>query len=134
MSNSKKQSIFVIGIAMMIIAFVMLFFALNQPKLALEDYASSSSSTSNQSSSVSNDVSSNDAVSSSYSEPVSFPVNINTCTFEELLSVNGLGEAKASAIIEYRNVIGEYTSLEQIKNISGIGDGVYNQIAPYLCV
>ena len=133
MSNSKKQSIFVIGIAMMIIAFVMLFFALNQPKLALEEYASSSGSTSNQSSSVSNDISSNDAVSS-YSEPVSFPVNINTCTFEELLSVNGIGEAKASAIIEYRNVIGEYTSLEQIKNISGIGDGVYNQIAPYLCV
>lgn len=137
MSDSKKQSIIVIGIAMLIIAAVMLFFALNQPKMTLEEYNSSKAESSS-SSGIYNTVDSKEAEQTTKSRQaataVSFPINLNTCTIEELMLIDGIGEAKASAIIEYRSYIGGYTSVEQIKNISGIGDSVYEQISPYLCV
>ena len=65
---------------------------------------------------------------------VSYPINLNTATVEELVSIDGLGENRASAIIEYRDYLGGYTSVEQIKEISGIGDATYAKLAPYLTV
>lgn len=65
---------------------------------------------------------------------VSYPLNINTCTAEELMTVDGIGESRASAIIQYREYLGAYTSVEQIKDIKGIGDGIYADISPYLTV
>ena len=50
------------------------------------------------------------------------------------MSVDGIGEARAAAIISYREQIGGYTSVEEIKNISGIGEATFNAIAPYLTV
>ena len=64
----------------------------------------------------------------------SYPINLNTATVEELVSIDGLGESRASAIIEYRDYLGGYTSVEQIKEISGIGDATYAKLAPYLTV
>ena len=65
---------------------------------------------------------------------VSYPINLNTATVEELTSIDGLGESRASAIIEYRDYLGGYTSVEQIKEISGIGEATYAKLAPYLTV
>ena len=50
------------------------------------------------------------------------------------MSIKGIGESKASAILEYRDYIGGYTSVDEIKNIKGIGDKTFNEISPYLCV
>ena len=50
------------------------------------------------------------------------------------MTIDGIGEVKANNIIEYRDYLGGYTSVEQIKNIKGIGDGVYEKISPYLTV
>ncbi len=50
------------------------------------------------------------------------------------MQIDGIGETRANAILAYREHIGGYTSVEQIKNISGISDGIYNSIAPYLTV
>ncbi len=61
-------------------------------------------------------------------------VNINTATSEELCTLPGIGEAKASSIIAYREQNGAYSSIEDIKNISGIKDGVYSKIKDYICV
>ena len=55
-------------------------------------------------------------------------ININTASLEELMTLNGVGEAKAKAIIEYRNTSGGFKTLEEIKNVSGIGDAAYNKI------
>lgn len=63
-----------------------------------------------------------------------YPVNLNTATVEDLMKIEGIGENRAWQIVSYRNEIGRYTSVSQIKNISGIGDGVYEQISPYLTV
>ena len=59
-------------------------------------------------------------------------VNINTCTLEELLSINGIGESKAKSIIEYRENIGLFTSKEDIMKVSGIGESLYDKIKDYI--
>lgn len=59
-------------------------------------------------------------------------VNINTCTLEELLSINGIGESKAKSIIEYRENVGLFTSKEDIIKVSGIGKSLYDKIKDYI--
>ena len=55
-------------------------------------------------------------------------VSINTATKDELMTLNSIGEAKANAIIEYRNINGNFKSIEEIKNVSGIGDSLFEKI------
>lgn len=55
-------------------------------------------------------------------------VSINQATKEELMQLEGVGEAKANAIIEYRNTNGPFNSIEDIKNVSGIGDSLFDKI------
>lgn len=59
-------------------------------------------------------------------------VNINTCTLDELLSINGIGESKAKSIIEYRENVGLFTSKEDIMKVSGIGKSLYDKIKDYI--
>lgn len=61
-------------------------------------------------------------------------VNINTATKEELMTLPGIGESKAEAIIKYRENNGAFQSIEDITNISGIKEGVYNNIKDYIIV
>lgn len=65
---------------------------------------------------------------------VQYPLNLNTCTAAELMTIDGIGEARASAIIAYREYLGGYTDVEQLKNISGIGDGIFAKLEPYVTV
>lgn len=55
-------------------------------------------------------------------------VNINTATKEELMTLNGIGEAKAEAIIRYRDQEGGFQSIEDIKKIEGIKEGVFHKV------
>ncbi|PTH23777.1 hypothetical protein BU600_07100 [Staphylococcus arlettae] len=55
-------------------------------------------------------------------------VNLNTATEEELKNVNGIGPAKAQAIIEYRTNNGPFESVEQLKEIRGIGDKTFERL------
>lgn len=55
-------------------------------------------------------------------------VSLNRATREELMTLPGIGEAKADAIISYREEHGSFKAIEDIKNISGIKDGVFNKI------
>lgn len=55
-------------------------------------------------------------------------VSINTATKEELMTLTGIGEAKADAIISYRNENGLFENIEDIKNVSGIGDSIFEKI------
>jgi competence protein ComEA len=64
---------------------------------------------------------------------VSGKVNINSASKEELMSISGIGESKALAIIEYRNN-NKFNSIEDIKNVSGIGDSLYNTIKDSITV
>lgn len=85
-------------------------------------------------------------VSKSYIEPVenissenisedatSNMVNINTASKEELMLLNGIGEAKAESIIAYRKA-NPFKTTKEITNVKGIGDSIYELISDYICV
>ena len=61
-------------------------------------------------------------------------VNLNTASKEELETLNGIGSSKAESIIQYRSTCGAFRTIEDIKNISGIGDAVYAKIKDYITV
>ena len=61
-------------------------------------------------------------------------VNINTADKNTLMSLTGIGEAKASAIIDYRESQGNFKNIIEIKNVRGIGDTLYEQIKDYLTI
>ena len=61
-------------------------------------------------------------------------VNINTATKEQLLSLSGIGESKAVAIVDYRNNNGLFKRIEDIKNVSGIGEALFAKIKDFITV
>ncbi len=61
-------------------------------------------------------------------------VNINTADSAELQSIPGIGPSKADRIIEYRNTQGRFSTIDDIKNISGIGNKTFENIKKYIVV
>ena len=59
-------------------------------------------------------------------------ININTATKEKLLTIPGIGEAKANAIIKYREANGSFNSIEDIQKVDGIGSKLYEEIKIYI--
>ncbi len=141
MSRGKRQSIIVIGFGLIILSAVILYYALSMPKISVSQVSSVHISSEDilENSSYAGNASPQKETSQSSTEndtsvAVNYPLNLNSCTAEELMSISGIGEVKANHIIEYREYLGGYTSVEQIKNIKGIGDGVYEKVSPYLTV
>ncbi len=61
-------------------------------------------------------------------------VNLNTATKEELMTLPGIGEAKAEAVIAYRQEQGGFSAIEDIMNISGIKEAVFSKIKDRITV
>ena len=61
-------------------------------------------------------------------------VNVNTATAEQLMTLPGIGQAKAASILAYREKNGAFSSVEDIKQIEGIKDGVYSKIKDSITV
>ena len=61
-------------------------------------------------------------------------ININKADASELESIPGIGPSTAQKIITYRNENGKFSSIDDIKNISGIGDKKFESIKEYLSV
>ena len=70
----------------------------------------------------------NDACISSNKNTNMTKVSINNASIEELMTLPGIGESKAKDIIDYRTKNGPFKKLEDLKNIHGIGENVYNNL------
>lgn len=55
-------------------------------------------------------------------------VDLNTASIEELCTLSGIGTSKAEAILAYRAEIGAFQSIEQLMEVSGIGENLFNRI------
>lgn len=61
-------------------------------------------------------------------------VNINTADLEELMTLKGIGEVKAQAIIDYRTEYGSFNSVDELINVSGIGEKTLDNLRDYITV
>ncbi len=63
-----------------------------------------------------------------------FPININKATAEQLMTLPGIGEAKAKAIVAYRNEHGAFQKNKDLMKVTGIGEKMYSQLSEYITV
>lgn len=61
-------------------------------------------------------------------------VNVNTATAEELARLPGIGDSKARAILDYRKQRGAFKSVEQLREVKGIGDAALERIRPHVAL
>lgn len=61
-------------------------------------------------------------------------VNLNTATREELMTLTGIGAAKADDILEYRTKVGNFGTIEELMNVSGIGTAMFEKIKEKITV
>lgn len=66
--------------------------------------------------------------------PEEKPIDINKAGIDELKTLTGIGDAKAAAIVAYREANGEFKSIEDIMLVPGIKEGVFGKIKDRICV
>lgn len=67
-----------------------------------------------------------------YVEELSVEISINEADSNDLESLPGIGPTLAQRIIEYRHEHGSFTTVEELKNVRGIGEKLFQKILPYV--
>ena len=62
------------------------------------------------------------------------PININTATAEELTELPRIGDVTAARIVKWREENGPFTTTDELMNVQGIGERVYERIRPHVTV
>lgn len=75
-----------------------------------------------------NDMNSEEILENQQGDDKQSSININTATVEELTELPGIGEATANKIIEYRKQNGKFETIEELKNVVGIGNSKFENI------
>jgi len=61
-------------------------------------------------------------------------VNINTAPLEELERLPGIGPSMAQRVIDYRTQIGSFSTVDQLRDVKGIGDKRLEKLRPFVVV
>lgn len=61
-------------------------------------------------------------------------INLNTASKEQLMQLTGIGDKKADEIIAYRQQNGNFKTIDDLKNVSGIGDKTFEKISSQITV
>ena len=61
-------------------------------------------------------------------------INLNTAPPLDLARLPGIGESRARAIVDYRDANGPFQSVEDLLAVSGIGEGILENIRTYVCI
>lgn len=61
-------------------------------------------------------------------------IDLNRADAEQLCTIPGIGESRAKQIIDYREKNGNFKKIEDIMNVTGIKEGMFEKIAPYITV
>ena len=67
-------------------------------------------------------------------QAASLPVNINTADAAELAALPGIGEVLAQRILDYRRVHGDFSAVEQLTHVEGIGEGKLETILELITI
>lgn len=67
-------------------------------------------------------------------ETTSNLININKASIEELTTLEGIGTGKAESIVKYRNEVGLFTCIDDLKKVKGIGEALFEKIKAYITV
>jgi competence protein ComEA len=62
------------------------------------------------------------------------PIDINKAPVSELVKINGIGNAKAQAIVEYREKNGSFKSVDELTMVQGIGEKTLERLRPQVTV
>lgn len=110
---ARKQTLILISIALMLIGAIFVYVACTSPRVYDEPNLDAQTT----------------VVESTESEEHIYPVNLNTASADEFVMISGIGSVKAQNIISYREKHGGFGSVEELKEVDGIGDKLYEQIS-----
>ena len=80
------------------------------------------------------DITNDACINTERTEENNILININTASKEELMTISGIGQSKAESIIKYREENGLFNTIDDIKNVSGIGETLFEEIKNYITV
>lgn len=76
----------------------------------------------------------NDEAQPETASAVTFPIDINAASVEELMQIKGIGRVVAENIVSYRENVGYFYSLEDLMNVDGMGDKRFDNIINYVYI